>query len=393
MKVVTQWLRGLARAGKAQQRSADKLVKQLLRKPKPVPRPKVAALTKPKAKPAPKPKAAPKVARAISAPRRANRAQIVALPGRWLAARYSAPGGLSGRQMNYWLYLPFKAPPEKFRLNGLPLVVMLHGCDQSATEFAQGTGMNRLAEQKGYAVLYPQQSLSAHSRRCWKWYDKATQEGGGDVRLIAALIEQVAARHGIDRSRIYICGISAGAGMANIVALHHPELIAAIGLHSGPAYGAGHSIIGALNVMQHGAGSRADAAIAAILSHRPAFPRMPAILIQGDSDKIVRPINQANLMRQSLLINRMPIDTAVSVEFKPGGRGSRNPANAHQIRDFHVGRKLLLRVARIEGLEHAWSGGDPSLSFNVKAGPDASKMMLNFFSRHRRLRPAAALAA
>jgi poly(hydroxyalkanoate) depolymerase family esterase len=388
MKPLSQWLRGLNRAGRAQQRSVDKLVKQLLRAPAGVPKPRVKAPAKPKPKPKPKPKAAPRAAKP-----RPSRVHIAALPGRWLAFCYmpeSAP--LSARHMNYWLYLPDKAPPAT-RAGGMPMVVMLHGCEQSATEFAQGTRMNRLAEQKGYAVLYPQQSLSAHAQRCWKWYDKATQEGGGEVRLIAGTIEQVAERYPIDRSRIYICGISAGAAMANIVALHHPDLIAALGLHSGPAYGAGHGMINALSVMQHGASGQGDAAIAAVLSRRPAFPVMPTILIQGAGDTVVRPINQTHLMRQSLLLNRMPADTAVSVELKPAGRGNRNPANAHQIRDFYVGKKLLLRVAHIEGLDHAWSGGDATLAFNAKAGPDASKMLLDFFSRQRRLRPLDAAAA
>ena len=61
---------------------------------------------------------------------------------------------------------------------------MLHGCQQTATQFAQGTRMNQWAEQMGYAVLYPQQSVSAHAQRCWKWYDRATQEGGGDVPIL-----------------------------------------------------------------------------------------------------------------------------------------------------------------------------------------------------------------
>lgn len=108
-------------------------------------------------------------------------------------------------------------------------------------------------------------------------------------------------------------------------------------------------------------------------------------LIQGGADRVVHPVNQTQLMRQSLLLNRLHGATSVSDEVKPAGRaGSRNPANAQQIRDFYVGKKLLLRVARIERLEHAWSGGDASLPFNAKAGPDASKMMLDFFSLHRR---------
>lgn len=208
------------------------------------------------------------------------------------------------------------------------------------------------------------------------------------MRLIVGTILQVAANYPIDRSRIYIGGMSAGAGMAHIVALRHPELIAAVGLHSGPAFGAGHGTLGALGVMQHGAGLRADDAIAELLGRRPGFPLMPTILIQGDGDSVVRPINQRHLTRQSQLLNRLPDAAARPFVFKPGGRpGSRNPANAHHLHDFYQGRKLLLRVARIERLAHAWSGGDPSLAFNSAAGPDASKLMLDFFARHRRLAP------
>lgn len=408
VKASTQWLRGLVRVGKAQQRSATKLAQSLFGTPaprprakaKPKPKPTLALAPKPTLAPSPKPraapraKAAPKPAAAASRakPAAAPRAHVAqpALPGKWLASYYSPTpeaGHMPGKRMMYYLYLPDKAPSATMLRKGMPLVVMLHGCDQTAPQFAQGTRMNRLAEKKGYAVLYPQQSLSSHAHRCWKWYDKATQEGGGDVRTIVGIIEQVAQRYGIDRSRVYIAGMSAGAGMADIVALTHPELIAAVGLHSGPVYGAGHGVIGALKVMQHGASQHVDDAIGDVLARRPAFPALPAILIQGEADKVVRPVNQAQLTRQSLLLNRMPAQTAVSVEAKPAGRaGSRNPANAHQIRDFHVGSKLLLRVARIERLEHAWSGGDPSLTYNDKAGPDASKMMLDFFAKHRRVR-------
>ncbi|WP_317202910.1 PHB depolymerase family esterase [Janthinobacterium sp.] len=396
VKASTQWLRGLARVGKAQRRTAGKLVKSLFAAPaakpkaKAKPKPKVAA--KPKAAAQPKAVAKPKVAaKARAAPvRRVAKPRTPApLPGQWLAGYYAPPavaGKLPGRRLNYFLYMPAKEPSQAMRRAGRPLLVMLHGCDQTASQFAEGTRMNRLAEKKGYAVLYPQQSLSSHPHRCWKWYDRATQEGGGDARLIVGAIEQVAARAPIDRTRIYICGMSAGAGMADIIALRHPELIAAVGLHSGPVYGGGHGMIGALKVMQQGASGRVDGAIGEVLAARPAFPMMPAILIQGEADKVVRPINQAQLARQSLLLNQQQGRVTVSAGTTPAGpAGGRNPAHAHTLHDYHIGKTLLLRVAQIARLEHAWSGGDASLSFNDKAGPDASKMLLDFFARHRRV--------
>jgi poly(3-hydroxybutyrate) depolymerase len=188
------------------------------------------------------------------------------------------------------------------------------------------------------------------------------------------------AAYPIDRSRIYICGISAGAGMANIVALSHPELFAAIGLHSSPLFGAGHSQIGALGVMKHGASHRVDRAIEEVLLARPGFPPLPTMLIQGEDDEVVRPVNQEQLQRQAMLLNRLHPDCPVQIVHKPGGRRTL----AHRIADVHSGRQLMLRVARIAQLKHAWSGGDERVAYQSGAGPDASKMLLEFFSRHRR---------
>ncbi len=384
------WLRGLLRAGKQQQRTVARALTALLVPPKPSPKPRVKAQAKTTAKPklAPAPTVA-RLARPVTPakkPAPAARVARVALDavapatGKWLASHFSglADGGAGAlRRMSYWLYLPDTTPAPA----GLPLVVMLHGCDQSATMFAQGTRMNHWAEKQGYAVLYPQQSVSAHPHRCWKWYDRATQHGGGDVSLIVGIVAKVAEKYPIDRSRIYICGISAGAGMANIVALNHPEMFAGLGMHSGPLFGAGHSTVGALGVMQHGASHRVDSAIEEVLFKRPGFPPLPTILFQGDDDHVVRAVNQTQLTRQAMLLNRLPHGCPVEVSDKAGTRS----AHPYRVHDVYRDRKLMLRVAQIAELKHAWSGGDERLSYNSGAGPDASKMLLEFFSKHRRV--------
>lgn len=384
VKKANPWLRSLLHAGKKQQRTVSRVIQGLLAvsKPNTRPKPRLTAapklrakrLAKPGADAAPAAKRAARTSRAIAEP-------VAPATGKWLASYYA----ILSRRMSYWLYLPDREPAAAANGAGLPLIVMLHGCDQTATLFAQGTRMNQLAEAEGYAVVYPQQAVSTHPHRCWKWYDRATQQGGGDVPLIVGVVNKVAQRYPIDRSRIYICGISAGAGMANIVALNHPALFAGLGLHSGPAFGAGHHAVGAFGVMQHGAHHRVDSAIAEVLARNPAFPPMPTILIQGEGDKVVHPINQAQLTRQAMLVNQLPPDSPVEVVLKVGTKRG----HPYQLRDVYRGRKLMLRVARIAELKHAWSGGDERVSFHAASGPDASKMMLNFFARHRRLAPVA----
>lgn len=355
-------LRSLTRAATSHQKRTAKLLAAMAPKPPKLPKPPI-----PPRKQTPRPVAPPP-------------------PGKWLMGQHC----LSSTPVLYWLYLPSQMPATVAQ-HGWPLVVMLHGCQQSATEFAEGTRMNRLAEDKGYAVLYPQQAVSAQPHRCWRWYDRATQEGGGETAALVGLIGKVCEQYPIDRRRIHACGLSAGAGMAAVLALNHPELIAAVGLHSGPVFGASHGPLGALQVMRHGAPMHADAAIAGVLERRsrlafPAtaapMPPMPALLIQGADDRVVNPLNQQLLAHQWLQLNGLPVGPASRVTVKAAARGGAR--NAHEIHDYLVGRKVVLRVARIAGLGHAWSGGDPALKFNAGAGPDASRMMLEFFGKHRR---------
>jgi poly(hydroxyalkanoate) depolymerase family esterase len=360
------WLRGLRRATKVQQSRNKKLINSLFPKP---------AAKRAKSKAARRTKPAP-----------ASKSTVVshraALPGKWLASYYTTfadAGGLPARRMSYWLYLPSKSSAIP-----IPMVVMLHGCQQTATEFSQGTRMNQLAEEKGFAVLYPQQSLRGHPNRCWRWYDKSTQDGGGDAELIIGVIGKVRQKCPIDSTRIYLAGMSAGASMANIIALNHPHMIAAVGLHSGTVFGAGHSRMGALSVMQLGSAKFTLSAIRNVINKFGSFPKMPGILIHGQQDKVVRPINLVQLTRQFRMLNDITDEDQQPDVLKPATTGIRNQTKAYRIRDFCGDKKLLLRVCEIQHLEHAWSGGDCSLKFNSCTGPDASKMMWNFFARHQR---------
>jgi len=377
---VSRLLRALMRAGKAQQKLADKLA---------------SAVAPVAAKRSSFPRQRKPIQQAeILKIRQHVRPDVTPAPGNWSANRFTysqqSPEGHLLR-MAYWLYLPDHTPASVMR-QGRPLIVMLHGCQQSATQFARGTRMNRLAEGKGYAVLYPQQPLSVQAQRCWRWYSPTVQAGGAEAGALVALIEAVCAQHRIDRRRVYVSGISAGAGMAAILALNHPTLFAAVGLHSGPVFGASRNAVDGLHIMRRGSAASPHVPIGEVMARHAtrtpsagngAFPVMPAILIHGDADNAVHPVNQDQLALQWLRINNIPPRGADQrVTEKPAGRGGKR--NAYEARDYLIGNKSMLRVVRIAKLGHEWSGGDPSERFHAVAGPDASLMMLNFFSKHRR---------
>jgi poly(hydroxyalkanoate) depolymerase family esterase len=311
--------------------------------------------------------------------------------GVWVSAHVLPPvnGARRRTRLAHSIYLPPAA-----RRSALPLVVMLHGCEQTAAEFAQGTRMNQLAGQEGFVVLYPQQSANAHRRRCWHWYDQATQDGSGDAALIAAMIETVVAKYGIDRSRIYAAGMSAGASMAHILALRRPELIAAVGLHSGVAFGAADSAMAAFTAMQLGACGSPEAAVRDAVHDPAVFPAMPAILIHGDRDGIVSPVNLVQLTEQFRMLNGSTAPIGQPAPPRPGTRlEGVSEETLHVQHDYYVGKELMLRVCKVPALAHAWSGGDSAFPFHASEGPDASTLMWEFFKSHRRLPSARAALA
>jgi poly(hydroxyalkanoate) depolymerase family esterase len=315
------------------------------------------------------------------------------LPGTWKLSYFSATSpalAAAGKRMAYWLYLPSGAStqtdaplPQPF-----PLVVMLHGCQQTAPDFATATRMNQLAERKGFAVLYPQQSAASDAHRCWHWYQRAIQKGQGDVQTIADMITQVQQRHGLDASRTYAAGLSAGAALATILALRHPELIAALGVHSAPVFGTADSAMSAYRLMQGGAssvyGDVAGEAAHAIAAALPPLGGMPAIVIHGDRDAVVRRINARQLGQQLQIVNAAAITRGEAThQTFPARTGGRSPRHAYTTTTHYAGRKPQLVQCEIASLGHAWSGGDDSVSFSTRAGPNATLMMWTFFARHR----------
>ena len=377
------WLKNLRSIGKAQ-RAQERLLKRLL--------PKLAR--SPVRAKSPALKSARPVARKVSRTNAPTRSPPIRKPAATLAQAGTWQKGYSSgtppvgsaaptaRRLLYWLYLPPLPPGEPDA--PLPLLVMLHGCQQSATDFATATRMNRLAERKGFAVLYPQQSAAGDAHRCWHWYKRAVQRGEGEVQTIAALVQQVQQRHKLDTRRTYAAGLSAGAALATLLALRHPELIAAVGLHSAPVFGTVDSSLSAYRTMQRGAGqAHVGVALAAAQTTLRTLG-LPAIVIQGERDPVVRRINAAQLTQQLQVVNAGALTRPEPTRRTyPARATGRSPRHAWASTTYYAGRKPQLVLCEVASLGHAWSGGDDSMKFSERSGPDASTMMWAFFARHR----------
>jgi poly(hydroxyalkanoate) depolymerase family esterase len=233
------------------------------------------------------------------------------------------------------------------------LVVVLHGCAQSAEDIARGTRMNEAAAREGFVVLYPEQPVTAHPQRCWNWYTPAqTTRGSGEVALLAALIDSVARREAIGGGHIALVGMAAGAAMAANLAVAYPERYGALALHSGLPAGAASDLRSATRAMQQGSDGGGVLGKSALATMGARARPIPVIVLHGSLDRVVSPANLHATVEQWRAVNA-------------GAPGNGAAVEEH----------LLV------GVGHAWSGGSPDGSLTAPAGEDATALILAFFRR------------
>lgn len=304
--------------------------------------------------------------------------------GNWTRSYHSAPPS-PGRLVNHLSYGLYVPPAKAER--PMPLIVMLHGCKQTIDEFAAGTRMNLLADASGFAVVYPEQSKHAHAHRCWHWYDDGDTGGRGEARAVASLVDALVDEHGFDPERVYVAGLSAGAGLATLLALHYPERFAAVGLHSAPAFGEAHSGITAMDVMRRGA-RRDPVALVNDAVDVAAYPGMPAIIVHGDTDHVVAPKNAEQLSLEFLRLNGFIDAAGASV----AGTLRETREAGMVTHDYLMSGRRVVRLCHVAELGHAWAGGDDAVPFHSRKGPNASALLWEFFRYQRRRQTAVASA-
>jgi poly(hydroxyalkanoate) depolymerase family esterase len=180
---------------------------------------------------------------------------------------------------------------------GAPLVVVLHGCTQSAEGYAVSGGWIALADRLGFAVLAPEQVATNNPNRCFNWFEPGDiTRGWGEAASIAAMIAAMVRDHDCDPRRVFVTGLSAGGAMTAVMLAAYPELFAGGAIIAGLAYGVARGVPDALRVMGRGDG-RGAAALGTLVQRGDAAPLRLAIW-QGDADYTVNAANAQDLTRQ-----------------------------------------------------------------------------------------------
>ncbi|WP_395316931.1 alpha/beta hydrolase family esterase [Variovorax sp. UC74_104] len=299
---------------------------------------------------------------------RATAKRLKPPPGRgdWLSGVAVGAGGARV----YHLFRPAGlqlAPGER-----LPLMVMLHGCGQTGRDFAASTRMNALAVRQRFLVLYPEQDRIAHPQGCWNWYERRSGKADAEAATLMAAVDQACMLYPVDRDRVALAGLSAGASMAALLATRYPNRFRAVVMHSGVAPGAAKSPATALGAMRgEHVPPMPTTAVGKAMGAAAVFTTLPPMLVlHGDADAVVAPSNAVS----SAAV------WATAVGARPGltREVQRGKRRAMRVTDFRRKGRTLVTLCEIAGLGHSWSGGAPKLLFSDPEGPDATRMTWAF---------------
>ncbi|WP_328717913.1 PHB depolymerase family esterase [Ensifer adhaerens] len=133
------------------------------------------------------------------------------------------------------------------------LVVVLHGCRQTPESLDAASGFSRLAAQRGFLLLYPQQRQENNTQRCFNWFrPSAIARDRGEIMSIRQMIDHTCRCHGADRSRVYLAGLSAGGAMTQALLAIYPQFFAGVAIFAGMAYGSARDAVSAVRQMKSG---------------------------------------------------------------------------------------------------------------------------------------------
>jgi poly(hydroxyalkanoate) depolymerase family esterase len=233
---------------------------------------------------------------------------LVVTPARAAAGLTQVTGfGSNPGALNMYSYVPSGLPA------GAPLVVALHGCTQSASDYYGHSGWPKYADLYRTALVFPEQTTANNSLSCFNWFNAADiGRGGGEALSVKQMVDYAIAHYGSDPRRIYVTGLSAGGAMTAVMLAAYPDVFAGGGVVAGLPYNCG-------TVCQYQAQSKTpaqwgDLVRAANPGYRGPWPRVA--IWYGTSDTTVVPANATELRDQWTNVLGVSLSGTASL---PGG--------------------------------------------------------------------------
>ncbi|MBO3707571.1 MAG: PHB depolymerase family esterase [Candidatus Accumulibacter sp.] len=217
--------------------------------------------------------------------------------------------GANPGELRMYEYIPAGLPAQA------PLVVVLHGCTQSAASYNKGSGWSTLADRHGFALLLPQQQWNNNPLRCFNWFKpEDIERNQGEPESIRQMVEHILAAHSLDRRRVYVTGTSSGGAMTAVMLATHPDLFAGGAVIAGVPYRAAKGMQEGLETIFQGrnlAPAEWGERVRAASPHQGPWPKLS--VWHGDADTAVKPVNAEELIKQWSDLHELPLQPTLEM--------------------------------------------------------------------------------
>jgi poly(hydroxyalkanoate) depolymerase family esterase len=311
-------------------------------------------------------------------------------------ARSDAPGS---RDRDYWVYAPRRSPARRL-LDRPAVILLLHGCDQSAEALIRSTRFIELAETRDCVVVFPHvtswSSMPWRARDCWGfWIEAERRRDEGELGDLRRILDQVEREFDTDPRRRYVAGLSSGGAMAVAMAVAYPDVVRAAGAVAGLAYGETSAAVSSresfralapwFSAFAAACPGPQMRSLAALVQDMEAGGTacgedrtVPLLVIQSTHDQVVQ-IENARMLRDVWLARHGAVEGhLVQCERLAGAAGERCSY-------FDTDGRMLIETVFYEGRRdaptHYWPGDSDDPPYADTTGPSATDALLNFFER------------
>ena len=271
-----------------------------------------------------------------------------------------------------WVYAPQNVPA------GAPLVVVLHGCTQTAAGYDQSSGWSRLADLHGFVLVYPEQQRANNPNLCFNWFSSDDASRGlGEARSIHEMVAAVQAQHRTDPQRVFVTGLSAGGAMAATMLATYPEVFAGGAVIAGLPFGVARSVPEAFDRMRGHGLPRSNVLAGFVRSASDHSEDWPILSVwHGSADQTVDRSNALALVEQWRALHGAP-EAPHETDIIQGypHRVWHNPEGRPVIEEYSV-----TGLGHGTPLDTRGSGhGEQAASFMIDAGISSTRHIARFW--------------
>lgn len=292
--------------------------------------------------------------------------------------------------IDYTIYIPASYNSNE----KTPLVMALHGglqgtgaIDQPRTVFADFIGLNKYADEHGFITVYPRQSMTNHFYGVdyWNWYSQQ-ERADAEPKALYDIICEIKDEYNVDESNVFVCGFSAGAAMAEIMAVTYPDVFAGCASVAGVSYKA-CGAVDSVTVQTQGPTKTYEELAQEITTGMGDKAQLKKLLvINGTEDVMVNPVNSL-AAANAWTIAMKGIDANVDTQIKTENATDKNDVTYTKSVYATLNGEEICTHYQINDMGHLWPGANVGVSldpfygmdFAFDGGIDASKLICQFF--------------